>query len=77
MKRFTFNPTISFDGVAIIIAVIAASIAWGRLSARVENMESRFQEVKLTSDEHARQLNTLSEAQATLAAIMSERNHRQ
>lgn len=37
-KRFklAFNPTISFDGVAIITATICASLWFGELSARVK-----------------------------------------
>ena len=39
MRRF-FNPTLSFDGVTLIVAVILASIAYGRLWQRVEGIDT-------------------------------------
>lgn len=72
-KRFFFNPTISFDGVAIILACIGCSIWFGTLKETVRQQGE-------TIRNHEKILQTLSESQrlqseqtAIITTIINER----
>jgi hypothetical protein len=66
MSKLRFDPQISFDGVAIIIACVIAAISWGRLEQRMESAEE-------TIRSHTEQLKQMAETNARLTAIIDER----
>jgi hypothetical protein len=73
MKKLTFNPTISFDGVAIILACIGASLWFGAMR---ETIQAHGQQLR----DHARVLQSLADGQqlqsqniAVLQALINER----
>lgn len=68
-RRFSFNPTISFDGVAIIIAVIALAVWAGQIKEQVSQTAAQVRS-------HDEQLFKLNQTTASLAAIISERERK-
>jgi hypothetical protein len=63
-KKHRFNPTLSFDGVAIIVACVACSVWFGRLDQRVEFVEK-------TLGQHAQIIENQSKAISTLSEIIA------
>lgn len=69
MSRFRFNPSLSFDGVAILIALFGGALWLGQLSQKVEQHDSRISAAEST-------LTEISRTQSTLAAIVDERTRK-
>jgi len=76
MRSLTFNPTISFDGVAIIVACVSCAIWFGGLSQTLKNHTEQLQH-------HDQILQTLSDSQklqsqniAVLTTLVNERTHK-
>jgi hypothetical protein len=72
-RTFTFNPTISFDGIAVIVACVTCAMWFGTLSQTVRNHTEQLQH-------HGQILETLSESQrlqaqniAILTTLVNER----
>jgi hypothetical protein len=72
-RTLTFNPTISFDGIAIIVSCITCALWFGGLSQTVKQHAEALQH-------HEQILQTLSDAQrlqsaniAVLQALVNER----
>jgi len=63
-KTKGFNPTLSFDGVAIIIACILSSLWFGRLENRISVAEK-------TLDHQAQIIANLSDSQANLSKVVA------
>jgi len=68
-RKIRFNPTISFDGVAIIIACIAAAIAWGTLKQTVHQHDTLLQQ-------HSSEIGELKERTDKLEVRVDERTER-
>lgn len=58
-RGFRFQPSISFDGVAIILAVIIAAVAWGQISTIVKRNSEDIQELKITTGQHTVEITDL------------------
>lgn len=58
-KGFRFQPSISFDGVAIIVAVIVAAVAWGQLTTTVKRQGEDIQALQVTTGQHTVEITDL------------------
>lgn len=74
-KKVTFNPTISFDGVAIIVSCIGCAIWCGGLSEKVSYHTDQLKrhEVIIQTISDAQKLQTQNIA--ILQTLVSERTH--
>ena len=55
-KGFRFQPTLSFDGVAILVGVIIAAAAWGSLRTTVDAQGKRMDALEPTVAAHGQQI---------------------
>jgi len=69
-KGFRFTPSISFDGVAIIVGLILAAVWFGQLKQKVDATAD-------TVARHSEELKTLNETTARIAAHVEERKRNQ
>lgn len=61
MKKLTFNPVISFDGVAIIVASVTCAIWFGSLSATVSGHTDAIKHLSQIQETQAETLKLMSQ----------------
>lgn len=73
MKRMIFNPTISFDGVAIIASCVACSIWFGALRETVKQHGEQIAHLQNIAETLAQGQNLQSQNIAALTTLINER----
>lgn len=70
--KLTFNPTLSFDGVAIITACIGCAVWFGSLSETVKEHTETLRQHEVTMKTLADTENVMAQNIAVLQAMVSD-----
>lgn len=71
--KVTFNPTISFDGVAIIVACVTASVWFGSLSATIKQHAESIRHIEQIQEAQSESHKIMSQNIAVLTTLVNER----
>lgn len=73
MRPITFNPTISFDGVAIIVVCVSCTLWFGALSTTIREHTENIKHLTQIQETQAQSLRVMSENIAVLTTLVNER----
>lgn len=80
-RRFSLVPTLSFDGIAIILAVLAGFFRLGQISTKIDTQADNIKQIQTTvdkvetkADRAASKAEQIGEDVKVLSAIINERS---
>lgn len=77
MRTMSFNPTISFDGVAIIVACVACCVWFGSLSQTVKEHSETLRHHEQLMEQLAQGQKIQAENIAVLTTLVNERTRKE